>query len=112
MIEWLADETTPAGRSRSQAVGLVVVFASRAPQSLTAIKEFFAAEQLDIDAALPAERGTQRELYFRVSAGRKVRHFARRHNGSLFDRHRHFRGISPKAKPLFRLALTPRFTGT
>lgn len=64
LILGLADEATPAGRSLHRAVELAGVLAGRAPQSVAAVKRFFAAERLDIDTALAAEQRTQRELYF------------------------------------------------
>lgn len=60
----LADEATPTGQSLDRALDLAAILAGRAPQSIAAIKQFFAAEKLDVDAALAAERRTQRELYF------------------------------------------------
>jgi len=47
-----------------RAVDVAVVLAGRAPRSLAAIKESFAAGRLDVDDALAAERRIQRELYF------------------------------------------------
>lgn len=60
----LADETTPAGHALQRAVDLAVELSGRAPRSLAATKEFFAAGRLDIDDALAAEQRIQRELYF------------------------------------------------
>ncbi|MDQ0000724.1 enoyl-CoA hydratase/isomerase family protein [Pseudarthrobacter sulfonivorans] len=75
----LADEATPAGLSLQRAVELAGVLAGRASHSLAAIKGFFAAERLDLDAALAAERRTQRELYFSNDfAEGKAAFFARR----------------------------------
>jgi 2-(1,2-epoxy-1,2-dihydrophenyl)acetyl-CoA isomerase len=71
----LADEATP----RWMAVELAGVLVGRAPRSLGAIKEFFAGDRLDIDAALDAERRTQRDLYFSNDfAEGKAAFFARR----------------------------------
>jgi enoyl-CoA hydratase/carnithine racemase len=60
----LADEAVPSGQALQRAVELAVVLAGRAPQSLAAIKDFFAAGRLDVDDALAAEQRIQRELYF------------------------------------------------
>jgi enoyl-CoA hydratase/carnithine racemase len=60
----LADEAVPTGGALRRAVDTAVVLATRAPQSLAAIKDFFAAGRLEVDDALAAERRVQRELYF------------------------------------------------
>ncbi|WP_082506833.1 enoyl-CoA hydratase/isomerase family protein [Arthrobacter sp. Leaf337] len=60
----LADEAVPAGQALQRAVDLAAVLTGRAPRSLAAIKEFFAAGRLDVDDALAAEQQIQRELYY------------------------------------------------
>lgn len=60
----LADEAAPAGAALHRALDTAVVLAGRAPQSLAAVKEFFAAGRLEVGDALAAEQRIQRELYF------------------------------------------------
>jgi 2-(1,2-epoxy-1,2-dihydrophenyl)acetyl-CoA isomerase len=75
----LADETTPAGHALQRAVDLAVELSGRAPQSVAAIKKFYAAGRLNIDDALAAEQRIQRELFFSQDfAEGKAAFFSRR----------------------------------
>lgn len=59
-----AGDAPPKAVAPQRAVDVAVVLAGRAPQSLAAIKDFFAAGRLDVDDALAAKQRIQRELYF------------------------------------------------